>query len=123
MKKFKSNMILYLLFPIITISIIVIYSMFFYSPRYGYVNVINLLFDIALLSWYFYSFCFRIIIEGGRMNFHTLFKKYSILLSELDSVRISSFLTKIKHNNGSFYILTTGKTRTSLEDFLRNEVQ
>ena len=88
---------------------IFVYFKTLFHKSTSYINYINIIFDIFLLILYFFTFCYKVIIDNNRISFYTVFKRYSIDIEDMSYARFSSFMIKFKIKRTNLYILTTSK--------------
>lgn len=122
MKRYKTNMGVFILLPAIVSLFILMYMLVIYTKSNLIMNVINIGIDGIILIYYFINFCYMVRYDNEWIIFYTPFKKHSMKKEELGFVVHSSIITKFVCKNGNYYIPTTGKGGMILKDmFKENE--
>jgi hypothetical protein len=116
MKRYKTNMLLFILLPGFISILMLIYMTLIYGSSVQWVNIINITIDGIILIYYFVNFCYEIRINENQMTFCTAFKNYDIKHEAFGFVIYSSFLTKFVLKKRNFYILTTPMGSKLLQD-------
>ena len=120
MKRYKTNMILFILLPSFITILLLIYMILIYGSSVRWVNIINITIDGIILIYYFVNFCYEIRISDEQLFFCTAFKHYNVKREELGFVIHSSFLTKFVLKKRNFYILTTPSGSKLLQGLFSN---
>lgn len=119
MKRYKTNMGLFMMFPAFVVALVLTYIFVIYGRSNNTVNIINIGIDGIILIYYFVNFTYKVEIDIFGITFYTTFKKYKIKNDELGFVVHSSFLTKFVCKQYKFYMLTTPKGSKVLKDIFR----
>lgn len=117
-REFESNKWLFMIFPSAIAIMIFVYLKTLFHKSTSYINCINIIFDIFLLILYFFTFCYKVIIDNNRISFYTVFKRYSIDIEDMSYAMFSSFMIKFKIKRTNLYILTTSKGSKQLFSML-----
>jgi hypothetical protein len=122
MKRYKVSKALFLILPVFVLSIILSYMLILFKKSYTWINLTNIAVDTIILVYYFLRFCYEFSIDSQGINFYTIFKRYRVEKNSIIHVRHSPFLTMVKSESGSFYILTTpsggGVIKGILKDYI-----
>lgn len=107
MKRYKVNKVLFLILPVLDISVMLLYGVFLFKNSYTWVNVVNLIIDGIILIYYMMHFCYEVSMDSQGINFYTIFGKRRVVNSEINKIRYASFLTGVISGERKFYIITT----------------
>lgn len=107
MKRYKVNKGLFLILPVLDISVMLLYGIFLFRNSYTWVNVVNLIIDGIILIYYMINFCYEVSMDSQGINFYTIFGKRRVINSEINKIRYASFLTGVISGERRFYIITT----------------
>jgi hypothetical protein len=94
---------------------------FLYKKSFHWVNISNLGFDVIILLYYLYNFCYGISADVDNLYFYTAFKTYRIPFKEFESAAYSSFMVKVIARTKSFYLLTPKKDRYIIMKILKDK--
>lgn len=121
MKRFKTNMGVFSIFPFIISLFMLMYMLIIYTRSNFIVNIINIGMDGIILIYYFINFCYMVRYDSEWIIFYTPFKKHSMKPEELGFVVHASFMTKFVCKSGNFYMPTTAKGSMILKDMFKGK--
>lgn len=120
MKKYKSNMGLFLILPTFVTILLIIYMSVLYSHSYKWINLINIGLDGIILIYYFVNFSFEVRMDSEWVVFYNAFKKYRMKKEEIAFVMHSSIISKVICKKRNFYFLTVPGEKNRIEDIFKD---
>lgn len=120
MKRFRTNMGIFLLLPSIVTLFILMYLLVIYTRSNPIMNMINIGIDGVILLFYLMHFCYMVRFDGEWILFYTPLKRYSLKRKDLGFHVHSAILTKFVCKSGTFYMPTTKGGSQILADMFKD---
>lgn len=118
MKSYRLKNSIYLIFPALVSTVIIFYMIVMYKKSFLWVNVVNIGFDVIILLYYLFKFCYKISRDKDDIYFYTFLKNYKIPIKEYEGAIYTSIIIKANTRTKSFYILNVKKDRYIIKEIL-----
>lgn len=120
MRRFRTGTGIYIIVPMFLLLTAGAYILVMLKRSTLAANIINLTFEGLLVLLYLFYFCTGLTIKDQKVTFRAPLRRKTMDLTAIALVRQAVFMTKFITDEGTFYVLTTKKTKGILESVFKD---